>query len=1037
MFSNNRNWIYVCNAFSLLLDINECEQPGACGPNTNCHNLPGNYTCECAPGFQGDPHLGCNDIDECALPNACGPAAVCTNLIGGHRCDCAPGFQGDGHSSEGCVDTDLCARSPCGRDALCRNAGTQAECSCPEGRTGDPRESCLDINECTALQNPCAPNAICENLSPGYQCKCAQGYEPSPDAKIRCEQVDVNVGCKSEADCTQNAECIDSQCFCHDGFEPHGAACMDIDECRTNVCGENSLCVNTPGSFRCACQAGFVGSPPQKGCKVPCSDVNCGAHAFCKPDDTEAYCICEEGWTYNPSDISAGCVDINECDISHGPTGRCGQNSLCRNTPGGFECSCPEGTIPDPDPSVRCVAVVSCTSDANCPGNSVCDQTNRCLCPEPNIGNDCRHPCDLQKCEPNFKCIVIDGQPQCECNDVTCQGKNADPPAQCSENRPCPSGESCDQNGNCICRQGYMRDDRSEKCVDVDECSKLSCGTNALCKNLPGSYECQCPTGFFGNPYSVCERCNSLECQCQSPYQFIAGNCILAGCSEGEKCPSGAECVRVTGGVSYCACPKGYRTLADGSCSDVDECAEGQACGYGAECHNRPGSYDCACPHGFSGDAYHGGCLPTLPKCRSDVDCKHNEQCQSNGECVCPPPFFLDTNDFNACKEPCEPGFRHYPSHGCVRDLGCINDADCRNGGKCQNGECTQSCLLDAECGLNEKCTDYRCESKCTTHSQCAVNQACRSGSCVTGCRSNKECQTNEVCYENKCQNPCETASVCGPNALCQSINKQTKCACPPGFEGNPTPEQGCVRIPSVCSASAQCPQGHMCIANVCSVPCSENSACAVGERCADHMCAKVCYTNNNCLPGEICNQQGTCQPGCSSDVDCLDTQICQNGKCRCGHGFIGTPYGCVDIDECADHPCHPSAICENGAGSFRCVCSEGSVGTPYAEPGCGLPNTCQRSSDCANDLRCEQQKCIEPCQLAECGQNAICSAFNHEAVCQCPPGHLGDPTDKTIGCFRVECTSDQECEPDKKCLSGSYKCASKYFYKYSLDTNL
>lgn len=61
-------------------------------------------------------------------------------------------------------------------------------------------------------------------------------------------------------------------------------------------------------------------------------------------------------------------------------------------------------------------------------------------------------------------------------------------------------------------------------------------------------------------------ECNSIECQCQPPYKIVNGKCMLAGCSKGEKCPSGAECITIAGGVSYCACPKGYTTKADGSC---------------------------------------------------------------------------------------------------------------------------------------------------------------------------------------------------------------------------------------------------------------------------------------------------------------------------------------------------------------------------------------------------------------------------------------------------------------------------------------
>lgn len=60
-------------------------------------------------------------------------------------------------------------------------------------------------------------------------------------------------------------------------------------------------------------------------------------------------------------------------------------------------------------------------------------------------------------------------------------------------------------------------------------------------------------------------ECNSLECQCRPPYQIVNGECTLAGCNKG-KCPTGAECISIAGGVSYCACPKGYRPREDGSC---------------------------------------------------------------------------------------------------------------------------------------------------------------------------------------------------------------------------------------------------------------------------------------------------------------------------------------------------------------------------------------------------------------------------------------------------------------------------------------
>lgn len=40
---------------------------------------------------------------------------------------------------------------------------------------------------------------------------------------------------------------------------------------------------------------------------APCEDVKCGAHATCKTQDEEAFCVCDEGWTYDPANIAAGC----------------------------------------------------------------------------------------------------------------------------------------------------------------------------------------------------------------------------------------------------------------------------------------------------------------------------------------------------------------------------------------------------------------------------------------------------------------------------------------------------------------------------------------------------------------------------------------------------------------------------------------------------------------------------------------------------------------------------------------------------------
>lgn len=189
--------------------------------------------------------------------------------------------------------------------------------------------------------------------------------------------------------------------------------------------------------------------------------------------------------------------------------------------------------------------------------------------------------CVVNPCPPGAICNNEAGTFSCQCPSGTSGDpysggcKESELPHVCGPSTPCPAGEQCIKDefvgsSVCICQRGYTRDRETGKCRDINECMELrdkpACGINAICKNLPGSYECQCPPGFNGNPFSLCEECNSIECQCQPPYKIVNGKCMLSGCSKGETCPSGAECITIAGGVSYCACPKGYSTRPDGSC---------------------------------------------------------------------------------------------------------------------------------------------------------------------------------------------------------------------------------------------------------------------------------------------------------------------------------------------------------------------------------------------------------------------------------------------------------------------------------------
>ncbi|PIN19067.1 Serine/threonine protein kinase [Handroanthus impetiginosus] len=71
------------------------------------------YHCNCLTGFHGNPYLvdGCPDIDECTTLKPC--EGECTNLPGNYSCSCPKGFEGDGmKNGTGCRSTSHHSNSP-------------------------------------------------------------------------------------------------------------------------------------------------------------------------------------------------------------------------------------------------------------------------------------------------------------------------------------------------------------------------------------------------------------------------------------------------------------------------------------------------------------------------------------------------------------------------------------------------------------------------------------------------------------------------------------------------------------------------------------------------------------------------------------------------------------------------------------------------------------------------------------------------------------------------------------------------------------
>uniref|UniRef100_A0A8C6IXA1 Uncharacterized protein n=1 Tax=Melopsittacus undulatus TaxID=13146 RepID=A0A8C6IXA1_MELUD len=183
----------------------------------------------------------------------------------------------------------------------------------------------------------------------------------------------------------------------------------------------------------------------------------------------------------------------------------------------------------------------------------------------------------------------------------------------------------------CECAAGYRRDGRG--CRDVDECAEglSQCGPFTICLNGPGSYRCECHSGY--RPAEDGQGCVLL-----AP---VSNPCEDGShpCAPGDR----ARCLIRAGGQPTCECLPGY--TGDGiSCSDMDECAK-NPCHPAAVCYNTPGSFSCRCQPGYEGDGFqctHGKRLTPcqheqlypreVPPGPSPVSNGHVPQCDEEGQ---------------------------------------------------------------------------------------------------------------------------------------------------------------------------------------------------------------------------------------------------------------------------------------------------------------------------------------------------------------------------------------------------------------------
>ncbi|XP_075463111.1 latent-transforming growth factor beta-binding protein 4 isoform X4 [Ascaphus truei] len=498
------------------VDINECQTETVCGPNGKCINTDGSFQCECLPGFRlNSDRTRCTDINECLEGEFCFPRGECLNTEGSYTCVCAEGYvtAPDGAS---CLDKDECQQGTLCQGGRCANTQGSFQCACPTGfKATSDKATCADIDECQERGGSLCGTQHCENTLGSYRCiaQCDAGYRLTASGDC----ADVNE-CANSTFCGDNAVCqnlIGSfRCTCNWGYEmsSEGQHCVDVDECLeygVSLCGTRR-CQNTPGSYKCItdCEPGY-----QLSSSGDCRDINeclnktvCGDHAVCQNLVGSYQCLCDQG--YEGARGGRHCVDVNECLTLQGVCGM----ALCENVEGSFLCICPSSNEEFDPMTGKCIRSATAARPMF-PRRPSSPRVDSVL--ETTGLKECYYNLEDPKVCEN---VLARNLSQAECCCSVGEGWGTG----CQVQR-CPATDTAEFQSLCPGGAGYVTTAQGFK--DVDECQLYGSQVckGGVCVNKVASYSCYCSNGYY---YDV----HQLECvdndECHKEEVCEGGRCV-------------------------------------------------------------------------------------------------------------------------------------------------------------------------------------------------------------------------------------------------------------------------------------------------------------------------------------------------------------------------------------------------------------------------------------------------------------------------------------------------------------------------------
>uniref|UniRef100_A0A673ZXY5 Neural EGFL like 2 n=1 Tax=Salmo trutta TaxID=8032 RepID=A0A673ZXY5_SALTR len=395
------------------------------------------------------------------------------------------------------------------RNCTCTNGTVQCETifcpppQCPAGTTPAYVKGvcCMECQRCVsycfslcckvcrghdfcAEGHSCVEHSDCINLEAGARCSCKDGFRPLRDDNAYCEDIDECAEGKHY--CRENTVCVNTpgsfMCICHRGYiRIDDYSCTEHDECVSGLhsCDQNALCFNKVGGHSCSCKPGYTGNGTV--CKAMCDGLCQNGGTCISPNN----CICQQGFTGKRCE-----TDINECKMGRNT---CANDTVCFNLEGGYDCRCPHGRnctgdcildnkvkhnrqiwVLDND---RC-SVCSCQTGQVMCRRMVCDCENPTAdlfcCPEcdPRLSSQCLHQNGLLTYGSGESWVENCQQCQCLQGQVDCWPLSC-PPVDC-EFTVVPEGECC---ARCIidpCQADTIRNDITKTCTDEHGIQRFS-----------------------------------------------------------------------------------------------------------------------------------------------------------------------------------------------------------------------------------------------------------------------------------------------------------------------------------------------------------------------------------------------------------------------------------------------------------------------------------------------------------------------------------------------------------------------------------